>query len=182
MPAAKTSPSQTPKEELTLELREHDTPWGQMFSFEDDGALHALVFEEQVNGVRDALQERHLLTLRTQSLRSPTTDALQAYIQGDLQAFDDVELRLAGTPYQQKVWRQVQGIPPGQTRTYGELAKALGNTSARAVGTANGQNLVLLAIPCHRVVGKGGKLVGYAGGLERKRQLLAHEMPVLTLL
>lgn len=91
---------------------------------------------------------------------------------------EDFELTLApeGTPFQRQVWAALLDIPHGQTRSYGELAAALGRpTAARAVGLANGRNPLSIVVPCHRVIGHGGSLTGYAGGLERKRWLLAHE-------
>jgi methylated-DNA-[protein]-cysteine S-methyltransferase len=81
-----------------------------------------------------------------------------------------------GTPFQQRVWREIARIPRGQTITYAELASRAGNPSAvRAAGAATGRNPISLIVPCHRVVGSGGSLTGYAGGLERKRSLLALE-------
>lgn len=90
------------------------------------------------------------------------------------------ELRLAldirATRFQAAVWNQLCAIPPGETRSYGEIARALGRpTAARAVGHANGSNPVALAIPCHRVIGAGGALTGYRWGLECKRRLLEYE-------
>jgi methylated-DNA-[protein]-cysteine S-methyltransferase len=83
-------------------------------------------------------------------------------------------LRLIGTPFQRAVWEALRAIPYGQTRSYGALAAHFGS-SARAVGGAVGRNPVALIVPCHRVVGADGSLTGYAGGLERKRWLLALE-------
>jgi methylated-DNA-[protein]-cysteine S-methyltransferase len=85
-------------------------------------------------------------------------------------------LDLKGTEFQRSVWRALLDIPFGEVRTYGELARALGRPgAARAVGAANGRNPVAILVPCHRVVAAGGRLGGYAGGLETKRKLLAHE-------
>jgi methylated-DNA-[protein]-cysteine S-methyltransferase len=81
-----------------------------------------------------------------------------------------------GTDFQKSVWHALRAIPAGQTVTYGELARRLGQpTAMRAVGLANGANPIGIVVPCHRVVGANGTLTGYAGGLERKRWLLAHE-------
>jgi len=100
---------------------------------------------------------------------------LEAYFSGRSPSFD-VPLALHGTPFQQAVWRQIAGIPSGQTITYAELALRAGNAAAvRAAGAATGRNPVSLLVPCHRVVGSDGSLTGYAGGLERKRNLLALE-------
>ncbi|MGJ7415693.1 methylated-DNA--[protein]-cysteine S-methyltransferase [Streptomyces cinereoruber] len=100
---------------------------------------------------------------------------LDAYFAGDLTAFD-LPLHLVGTPFQLRVWERLSLIPYGETRTYGELAEELGNPDAsRAVGLANGKNPVSIIVPCHRVVGAGGGLTGYGGGLDRKQRLLAFE-------
>jgi methylated-DNA-[protein]-cysteine S-methyltransferase len=85
-------------------------------------------------------------------------------------------LDLQGSDFQRRVWRALLDIPWGEVRTYGEVAAALGAPgAARAVGAANGRNPVAVLVPCHRVVGAGGRLGGYSGGLELKRRLLAHE-------
>ncbi|MFJ5832678.1 methylated-DNA--[protein]-cysteine S-methyltransferase [Streptomyces sp. NPDC093089] len=108
----------------------------------------------------------------------PFTEAvrqLDAYFAGELTAFD-LPLNLVGTPFQLRVWDQLLRIPYGETRTYGELAEELGNPgSSRAVGLANGKNPVSIIVPCHRVIGAGGSLTGYGGGLDRKQRLLAFE-------
>jgi methylated-DNA-[protein]-cysteine S-methyltransferase len=99
---------------------------------------------------------------------------VRAYFEGDLRALENIEVEPEGTPFQQQVWKLLRAIPAGETRTYGQLAKALGS-APRAVGNANARNPIGLAIPCHRVVGAGGALTGYAWGLDRKRWLLDHE-------
>ncbi len=103
-------------------------------------------------------------------------DALRAYLTGQLDALRDVPVDLRGTRFQERVWTTLREIPAGSTRTYGQIARAIGRpTASRAVGAANGSNPVSLVIPCHRVLGASGALTGYAGGIERKRWLLAHE-------
>ncbi|WP_411110978.1 methylated-DNA--[protein]-cysteine S-methyltransferase [Streptomyces sp. c-19] len=100
---------------------------------------------------------------------------LDAYFSGELTEFD-LPLHLVGTPFQVRVWERLLRIPYGETRTYGELAEELGNPAAsRAVGLANGKNPVSIIVPCHRVIGAGGGLTGYGGGLDRKQRLLAFE-------
>jgi methylated-DNA-[protein]-cysteine S-methyltransferase len=103
--------------------------------------------------------------------------ALTAYFAGDLAAIEKLPVsESAGTPFQRSVWRALRGIPCGESRSYGEIARALGRPSAvRAVGLANGSNPICIVVPCHRVIGSNGKLVGYGGGVERKRWLLTHE-------
>jgi methylated-DNA-[protein]-cysteine S-methyltransferase len=103
--------------------------------------------------------------------------ALAAYFAGDLAAIAKLPVsESAGTSFQRAVWRALRAIPCGESRSYGDIARAIGRPSAvRAVGLANGSNPICIVVPCHRVIGSNGKLVGYGGGVERKRWLLAHE-------
>ncbi|KAB0470296.1 methylated-DNA--[protein]-cysteine S-methyltransferase [Vibrio sp. IB15] len=102
-------------------------------------------------------------------------DQLDRYFAGEAVQFD-VPIAAKGTPFQQSVWHALTTIPYGETWSYAQLADAIGNPKAvRAVGLANGKNPVSVIIPCHRVIGKNGKLTGYAGGVERKQRLLAIE-------
>lgn len=103
--------------------------------------------------------------------------ALAAYFGGNLAAIEKVAIaESTGTPFQRAVWRALRSIPCGESRSYGDIARAIGRPSAvRAVGMANGSNPICIVVPCHRVIGSNGKLVGYGGGVERKRWLLAHE-------
>jgi len=106
----------------------------------------------------------------------PIADAIAAYFAGELAALDRIPVRLFGTAFQREVWRALRAIPAGQTRTYTQLARTVGRPGAvRAAGAANGQNPIAIVIPCHRVIQKDGAVGGYAGGLARKRWLLAHE-------
>lgn len=121
------------------------------------------------------------LPVRTEWRRAATalTDLaavqLNAYFGGERQGFD-LPLNAAGTPFQQSVWRALCAIPYGETRSYRELAEAIGNPSAvRAVARANGANPLSIVVPCHRVIGSDGTLTGYAGGLEMKARLLILE-------
>ena len=99
-------------------------------------------------------------------------EQLAAFFARELDAFD-LDLAPAGTPFQRRVWTALADVPFGQTTTYGALARQLGDPgAAQAVGAANGANPLAIVVPCHRVVGSGGALVGYAGGLHRKRALL----------
>lgn len=114
-------------------------------------------------------------------LREPARQ-LTAYFKGTLRAFD-VPVVPAGTAFQLSVWAALQRIPYGETISYGELASQLGNPKAvRAVGLANGSNPISVIIPCHRVIGSNGSLVGYGGGLATKQALLALERGQRTLL
>jgi O-6-methylguanine DNA methyltransferase len=114
----------------------------------------------------DALHDEHL----------DAAEQLRAWVRGDRRGFD-LQLALHGTPFQEEVWGALLEVPYGATTTYGALARALGRPvgAARAIGAANGANPLALVVPCHRVVGGDGALVGYAGGLDRKRWLLGHE-------
>lgn len=110
-----------------------------------------------------------------------TIRQLRAYFAGELEKFD-LPLAPEGTPFQQKVWRRLCDIPYGETISYGELARRIGNPNAsRAVGLANGSNPIPIVIPCHRVIGSNGKLTGYGGGLPIKEKLLALERKQLSL-
>jgi methylated-DNA-[protein]-cysteine S-methyltransferase len=100
---------------------------------------------------------------------------LQQYFQGDRKSFS-VQLQLIGTRFQINVWHALLAIPFGETRSYGQLARQLGNANAmRAVGAANGRNPIPIVVPCHRVIGASGDLVGFGGGLKIKAQLLELE-------
>ena len=102
-------------------------------------------------------------------------DQLDAYFSGDGPAFD-LPMSPVGTPWQRAVWDSLVAIPYGTTVSYGEIARRLGRpAAARAVGAANGRNPLSIVVPCHRLVGATGSLTGYAGGIDRKRWLIAHE-------
>jgi methylated-DNA-[protein]-cysteine S-methyltransferase len=107
-----------------------------------------------------------------------TARQLAEYFAGRRSTFD-LPLRPRGTPFQRAVWDALRAIPWGETRSYAEIARAVGRpTAVRAVGAANGRNPLAIVVPCHRVIGAGGALTGYAGGLEAKRWLLGHEAPI----
>jgi len=104
------------------------------------------------------------------------TDCIRAYFEGELSAFDEIPVDPGGTTFQGLVWSELRRIPVGRTRSYAEVARAIGrSTATRAVGAANGQNPIAVILPCHRVIGADGSLTGYGGGLDRKRWLLRHE-------
>lgn len=101
---------------------------------------------------------------------------IRAYLAGDLAAVDRIPVDAGGTPFQRRVWQALRRIRAGRTRSYGDLAHALGlGAAARAVGAANGRNPISIVVPCHRLVGGDASLTGYGGGLWRKRWLLRHE-------
>lgn len=102
-------------------------------------------------------------------------DQLNAYFAGERTDFD-IELGMAGSAFQRRVWQALMTIPYGETRSYGAIAEQIGAPgAARAVGLANGRNPIAIIVPCHRVIGASGSLTGYGGGLQRKRTLLELE-------
>ena len=108
-------------------------------------------------------------------------DRIRAYFEGELTALDEIPVDPGGTTFQGLVWSELRRIPVGKTRSYAEVARAIGRpTATRAVGAANGQNPVAVILPCHRVIGADGTLTGYGGGLDRKRWLLRHEGVVVA--
>jgi len=136
----------------------------------------------------DELVELHLpphddpcdAVARTTPVLAQTARQLAEYFAGKRRTFD-VPLAPRGSGFQERVWRALMKIKFGETRSYGEIARAIGRPSAsRAVGAANGRNPVAIVVPCHRVIGANGSLTGYGGGLERKRWLLAHEGSALV--
>ncbi|MFJ6895665.1 methylated-DNA--[protein]-cysteine S-methyltransferase [Streptomyces hokutonensis] len=148
-----------------------DSPYGPLtLVADDDGTLCGLYMVDQ----RHRPPEENFGTPDDAPFTEATAQ-LQAYFTGELKEFT-LELRLHGTPFQRTVWDQLRRIPYGETRSYGDLADALGNPGAsRAVGLANGKNPIGIIVPCHRVVGANGSLTGYGGGLDRKQRLLDFE-------
>lgn len=117
---------------------------------------------------------RRLELVRGSVMGGTARAQIEAYFTGARLGFD-LPLAFHGTPYQERVWQELRRIPYGETRSYGQIAARLGRTSPRAVGMANHRNHLPIVIPCHRVVGADGSLVGFGGGLARKRWLLDHE-------
>ncbi|MEU6799700.1 methylated-DNA--[protein]-cysteine S-methyltransferase [Streptomyces neyagawaensis] len=147
-----------------------DSPYGPLTLVADDGVLCGLY----MTGQRHRPSQENFGP-RDDSLLADAKEQLAAYFAGELRQFT-LTLRLHGTPFQRGVWEQLARIPFGETRSYGELADAMGSPKAsRAVGLANGRNPVGIIVPCHRVVGSDGSLTGYGGGLDRKRRLLDFE-------
>lgn len=136
--------------------------------------------EEKTRGEVDRRLQRHFragFTEGTCNVISRAAAQLREYFEGRRREFD-LTLELVGTPFQQRVWEVLRGIPYGQTISYAEEAARLGNPRAvRAVAVANAANPVAIIVPCHRVIGSNRKLVGYSAGLEAKRRLLTLEQP-----
>jgi methylated-DNA-[protein]-cysteine S-methyltransferase len=151
------------------------SPIGRLLLCGDDQRLTGL-YTPPASEDPGLIRGRH----RSDPAFAPVCEQLEEYFAGERVAFD-VRLGLDGaTPFRRNVWTALLDIPYGATVSYGELAARLGVPSAaRAVGAANGSNPISIIVPCHRVVGSGGDLTGYAGGLERKRYLLRHETEVL---
>jgi len=161
----------------TLFLSTVQTPLGPMIIASHDGGVCALEFESGWPRTERRLRRgAHSIELGTDADPCGVADCLRAYFAGELTAFDRLPLDPPGTEFDRRVWDALREILPGSTITYRELAHRVGcDRGFRAVGAANGRNPLALAVPCHRVVGASGDLRGYAGGLERKRWLLAHE-------
>ena len=154
------------------------SPLGDLTAVTDpDGRLHALEFADNPARLERLFTQHHPGAALADGAAPPVlTAALAAYFAGDLAALEAVPVAAIGSPFQARVWAQLRAIPPGETRSYGDLAAALGQPGgSRAVGLANGANPIAIVVPCHRVIGAGGTLTGYAGGLARKQWLLVHE-------
>jgi methylated-DNA-[protein]-cysteine S-methyltransferase len=163
-----------------LDFADFDSPVGTIRIAARDGNLCALNFADRWPAQMRWLERRFgQVTLREADDAAGITvmtDTLRRYFDGQLDALETLVVDPGGTPFQAHVWRALRTIPAGRTVSYGELARAVGSPqAARAVGAANGRNPVSLVIPCHRAIGGNRQLVGYGGGLDRKRWLLTHE-------
>ena len=153
-----------------------DSPIGELLLVGDEQALHGMYMQEG----RTAIAVRGDWEL-DDALFADAREQLDEYFAGRRTAFD-VPLAMTGSDFQKRVWRALQDIPYGETISYGELARRVGEPATpRNVGAANGRNPIAVIVPCHRVIGADGSLTGYGGGLERKRILLDLEAGVLAL-
>ena len=142
----------------------YETILGSVTFVEEDGALLAITTHRSYEGI---CQETPLV--------KEACRQLSEYLKGERKTFD-LPLNPKGTDFQKCVWQALCDIPYGETRTYKQIAEAIGNPKAvRAVGMANNRNPITIIVPCHRVIGANGKLVGYGGGLEMKEFLLRLE-------
>lgn len=143
---------------------------GPVTFVEEDGALLAISTHRSFEGMvqeTGLIKEAHL--------------QFSEYLKGERKEFD-IPFRMKGTKFQKQVWTALCEIPYGETRSYKQIAEAIGNPKAvRAVGMANNRNPLLVVVPCHRVIGANGQLVGYAGGLDKKEFLLRLENPNFSL-
>jgi methylated-DNA-[protein]-cysteine S-methyltransferase len=149
-----------------------ESPVGALRLVGDDAGLAGVLWESQdpASSGFELGEENTGHPVLTQAARE-----LREYFAGERREFT-VPLAFSGTPFQNTVWRALAAIPFGETRSYGELAKAVGSPKAsRAVGAANGRNPIPIILPCHRVIGSSGSLTGFGGGLPMKKQLLEHE-------
>ena len=154
------------------------TPIGIALLITDaDGALRALDWEDYEHRMRELLRLHHgAVDLSDRPAPTQVRTPLSRYFEGDLGQLASIAWRVAGTPFQQRVWTALARIPAGTTMSYGALAAKIEMPKAiRAVGHANGSNPISVVVPCHRLIGADGSLVKYGGGLERKRWLLRHE-------
>jgi methylated-DNA-[protein]-cysteine S-methyltransferase len=165
----------------SIATQQLNSPLGPMILAASPQGLCGVWFEGQRHGPTEARMQSWT-TDRAHKLLQSAVQQLQAYFAGELTAFD-VPLDLsAGTPFQQSVWRVLSTIPSGADQSYGDVARQLNNPQAvRAVGAAVGRNPLSIIVPCHRVLGAGGQLTGYAGGLWRKQALLKLEGHPLAL-
>jgi methylated-DNA-[protein]-cysteine S-methyltransferase len=162
---------------MTLALDRIECPIGTINVVAGPSALIALDFGDCTDRMLSYLRTRYRdVDLTPRPDPNGYSTRVRAYLDGDLQALDAIAVDAGGTAFQQRVWSALRTIPAGQTRSYGDIAVQIGQpTASRAVGMANSRNPVAIVVPCHRVIGSNNKLVGYAGGIDRKRWLLAHE-------
>lgn len=148
----------------------YETILGPVTFVEEDGTLLAISTHRSFEGMvqeTGLIKEAHL--------------QFSEYLKGERKEFD-IPFRMKGTKFQKQVWTALCEIPYGETRSYKQIAEAIGNPKAvRAVGMANNRNPLLVVVPCHRVIGANGQLVGYAGGLDKKEFLLRLENPNFSL-
>jgi AraC family transcriptional regulator, regulatory protein of adaptative response / methylated-DNA-[protein]-cysteine methyltransferase len=157
----------------TIRWTHFDTPLGQMLIAATSKGICRLTFDDSEASLRRLFPNATIVE---------DAGGLRELVEGALEAIErplaarELPIDVAGTAFQESVWRELRRIPAGETRSYAEIAAAIGQPKAvRAVGTANGDNHVAVLIPCHRVIRSDGSLGGYAGGLDRKRKLLAAE-------
>jgi methylated-DNA-[protein]-cysteine S-methyltransferase len=157
---------------MSLSYKKINSPVGELKLVASEEGLAAILWQndrpERVPLGEMVEEPEHKVLVKTEK-------QLTEYFAGERREFD-LPLDMRGTPFQKEVWDALLGIPFGETKSYGDLAKQLGNPGAgRAVGAANGRNPISIVVPCHRVIGSSGKLTGFAGGLDVKARLLEME-------
>lgn len=168
---------------MKMILSDLTSPLGAMLLATDvHGHVRALEFAERRSRLTRNLREQYgTHELIAGPAPTPVVESLQRYFAGHLDALDNIEVATAGTEQQEKAWAALRRIPAGQTTSYGAVGKSMGINdwrSAMDAGSAVGANPIAIVVPCHRVLGTGGDLKGYAWGLHRKRWLLEHEMAI----
>jgi len=154
---------------MKLAMQYMDSPVGRLRLIANEKALVAVLWE---NEQPKRIQLAELVVEPEHPVLLQVRQQLEEYFEGNRQRFD-IPLDFAGTEFQKLVWTELLKIPYGQTRSYGEIAQAIGRPKAmRAVGAANGRNPISIIAPCHRVIGASGALTGFAGGLDNKTILL----------
>ena len=157
------------------------TPVGEMLALDSGDGLCALEFtgpgrQARLDGRRARWFPPHQIADGETPTIARTRAWLDAYFAGTSADISGLPLDMRGAPFERRVWAALCSIPPGETTSYGAIARRIGSADAsRAVGAANGANPIAIIVPCHRVIGSSGSLVGYGGGLDRKTWLLAHE-------
>jgi methylated-DNA-[protein]-cysteine S-methyltransferase len=164
---------------VLVRIAEFASPLGRLTLAAGPAGLVAIGFDGQRGRVEALVRKRFAreeLELVDERDPAGAATALARYFAGELHAIDGLACDAGGTPFQREVWQALRRIPAGHTRSYGDLAREIERPDAvRAVGLANGANPIPIVIPCHRVIGADGTLVGYGGGLAAKEWLLAHE-------
>jgi methylated-DNA-[protein]-cysteine S-methyltransferase len=156
----------------TLATATLDTPIGRLRLAATDKGLSAVIFPNQ----KDMAFPKRDGTPKARAHLDKAAKALTRYFEGKQKDFSGLALTAEGTDFQKSVWNALAGIPFGETRSYAEIAKAIGNPKGmRAVGLANGKNPLPIIVPCHRVIGADGSLTGFGGGLPTKKWLLEFE-------
>lgn len=153
-----------------------DSPLGRLALVTRGDALLTLAFDADPAELGGALAGKLGDVIGPGQAPREVRRLLDRYFAGEVATLDRIQVDPLGSAFQRRVWTQLRAIPHGTTVSYTELARRIGKPAAvRAVGAANGANPVAVVVPCHRVIGADGSLVGYGGGLDRKRWLLAHE-------
>ena len=155
-----------------------NTPLGEMTVVSDQSHLHLVDFADSKyieSKIRKITQNADVRTQEATPIAC-AHEQLQAYFDGTLKEFD-LPMHISGTDFQKSVWRALENIPYGDTKSYKQQSESIGSRNAsRAVALANSKNLFAIIIPCHRVITSGGHIGGYSGGVERKKWLLMHEL------
>ena len=152
----------------------YKSPIGPLSLVADDHYLFGIWIEEE-SDFEKGLSENDVTVVESHPILNQITSYLEIYFKGQDQDLSEMPLAPIGSDFEKRVWNYLRGIPFGQTVTYGQIAKDLQVASAQAVGGAVGRNPWSILVPCHRVLGAGGHLTGYAWGLDKKAWLLNHE-------